>query len=144
MVDITQHLNTLNTTLQGRNRVVTQCYDSISAFKTKLSPWETQLSNGDTARFSCLTAVRLEAPDRPDNDLETHKDNITDLLREFEQRFQVFSELEKTFGFFRSPFTVKPSDVPADINSSFLTCSVMQGVKLLSLWRRLYLTHTCS
>lgn len=52
MVDITQHLNTLNTTLQGLNRVVTQYYDSISAFKMKLSLWETQLSNGDAAHFS--------------------------------------------------------------------------------------------
>lgn len=33
MVDITQHFNTLNTKLQGRNRVVTQCEDSIRAFK---------------------------------------------------------------------------------------------------------------
>lgn len=81
MVDITQHLNTLNTTLQGRNRVITQYYDSISAFKLKLSLWETQLSNGDTAHFSCLTAVRLKAPDHPDNDLDEYKDNITDLLR---------------------------------------------------------------
>lgn len=81
----------------------------------KLSLWETQLSNGDTAHFPCLTAVRPKAPDCPDNDMDKYKDNITDLLREFEQRFQVFSELENKFGFFRSPFTVKPSDMPADI-----------------------------
>lgn len=100
MVDITQHLNTLNTTLQGRNRVVTQSDDSIHAFKMKLSLWETQLSNGDTKHFSCLTAVRLKAPDRPDGDLDKYKDNITDLLRQFERTFQVFSELENKFGFF--------------------------------------------
>ena len=75
------------TTLQGRNRVVTQYYDSISAFKMKLSLWEMHLSNGDTAHFSCLTAVRPKALDRPDNYLDKYKDNITDLLREFEQRF---------------------------------------------------------
>lgn len=33
LVDITQHLNTLNTTLQGCNKVVTQNEDSIRAFK---------------------------------------------------------------------------------------------------------------
>uniref|UniRef100_A0A0E9XBG8 HAT C-terminal dimerisation domain-containing protein n=1 Tax=Anguilla anguilla TaxID=7936 RepID=A0A0E9XBG8_ANGAN len=129
MVDITQHLNTLNTTLQGRNRVVTQYYDSISAFKMKLSLWETQLSNGDTAHFSCLTAVRPEAPDRPNNDLEKYKDNITDLLREFEQRFQVFSELKNKFGFFRSPFTVKPSDMPADIQLELIDLQCDSAMK---------------
>ncbi|KAJ8352217.1 hypothetical protein SKAU_G00236930 [Synaphobranchus kaupii] len=73
---------------KGRNRVVTQYDDSIHAFKMKLSLWETQLSNGDTEHFSCLTAVRLKAPDHPDGDLDKYKDNITDLLREFERRFQ--------------------------------------------------------
>ena len=113
MVDITQHLNTLNTILQGRNRVVTQYEDSIRAFKIKLSLWEAQLSRGDTEHFSCLTAVRPKAPNR--TDVEKYKENITDLLREFERRFQVFTELENTFAFFRSPFTVKPSEMPADI-----------------------------
>ncbi|KAJ8365024.1 hypothetical protein SKAU_G00138550 [Synaphobranchus kaupii] len=47
---------------KGRNRVVTQYDDSIRAFKMKLSLWETQLSNGDTEHFSCLTAVRPKAP----------------------------------------------------------------------------------
>lgn len=129
MVDITQHLNTLNTKLQGRNRVVTQYYDSISAFKMKLSLWETQLSNGDTAHFSCLTAVRPEAPGRPDNDLDKYKDNITDLLQEFEQRFQVFGELQNKFGFFRLPFTAKPSDMPADIQLELIDLQCDSAMK---------------
>ena len=47
--------------LQGCNRVVTQYYKSINAFKMKLSLWETQLSNCDTTHFSCLTAVHPKA-----------------------------------------------------------------------------------
>ena len=58
MVDITEHLNNLNELLQGRKKVVTQYYDSIRAFKLKLSLWETQLSSGDTAHFPCLRDVR--------------------------------------------------------------------------------------
>ena len=41
MVNITEHLNNLNKTLQGRKKVVTQCYDSICAFNLKLTLWET-------------------------------------------------------------------------------------------------------
>lgn len=93
----------------------------------KLSLWETQLSSGDTTHFSCLTAVRPKAPDRPD--LDKYKDNITDLLREFERRFQVFSELENKFGFFRSPFTVKPSDVPADIQLELIDLQCDSAMK---------------
>ncbi|XP_037774147.1 general transcription factor II-I repeat domain-containing protein 2B-like [Penaeus monodon] len=45
MVDVTEHLNNLNKMLQGRSKVVTQYYDSICAFKLKLSLWETQLAD---------------------------------------------------------------------------------------------------
>lgn len=68
MVDITQHLNTSNTKLQGRNRVVTQYEGSIRGFKIKLSLWVAQLSMGDTEHFLCLTAVRPKAPHRTDVD----------------------------------------------------------------------------
>ncbi|KAK0153162.1 General transcription factor II-I repeat domain-containing protein 2A [Merluccius polli] len=56
-----------------------------------------------------MRATRLTA------DLDQYKDKIIELLQEFEWRFQVFGELEKEFAFFRSPFTVKASDMPADI-----------------------------
>ncbi|XP_066980426.1 general transcription factor II-I repeat domain-containing protein 2-like [Macrobrachium rosenbergii] len=112
MVDITQHLNNLNKMLQGRKKVVTQYYENIRSFKLKLSLWETQLSNGDTSHFPCLTAVHVTGLNA---DLDQYKDKITGLLQEFERRFQIFSELENEFAFFRSPFTVKASDMPADI-----------------------------
>jgi len=44
--------------LQGRKRLVTQYYDTIRAFKLKLSLWETQLTGDDTAHFLCLKSVR--------------------------------------------------------------------------------------
>ena len=47
MVLIREHLDNLDKTLQGHKKVVTQCYDSIRAFKLKLTLWETQLSSGD-------------------------------------------------------------------------------------------------
>ena len=36
MVDITDHLQFLNKQLQGRNKIVTELYDAICAFKLKL------------------------------------------------------------------------------------------------------------
>ena len=51
IVDITQHLISLNKMLQGRRKIVTHYNDSIRAFKLKLSLWETQLSSGETAHF---------------------------------------------------------------------------------------------
>ena len=48
-------------------------------------------------------------------DLSRCKVKMTESLREFEQRFQVFGELETEFAVFRSPFTVKAVDLPVDI-----------------------------
>lgn len=82
-----------------------------------------------TPHISRLTAVRPKVADCPDNDLDKYKDNITDLLRGFEQRFQVFSELENKFGFFCSPFTVKRSDMPADIQLELIDLQCNSAMK---------------
>lgn len=57
LVDVTDHMKNLNKMLQGCNKVVTQYYNSIHAFKLKLPLWETQLAGGDAAHFPCLTDV---------------------------------------------------------------------------------------
>ena len=94
MVDITQHLSNLNTMLQGRKRLVTQYYDTIRALKLKLSLWKTQLSGEDTAHFLCLKSVRATGLN---SDLNQYKDKMTELLREFKQRFQILANLRRTF-----------------------------------------------
>ena len=96
IADITEHLNNLNKMLQGRKKVVTQYFESISAFKLKLTLWETQLSDGDPAHFPCLKDMVATAYNV---DMSRYKDKITGLLREFEQRFQIFGELEIDFSF---------------------------------------------
>ncbi|CAI5653367.1 unnamed protein product [Oreochromis niloticus] len=112
MVDVTEHLNNLNKQLQGRNKVVTQYYDSIRSFESKLLLWETQLSGGDAAHFPCLKNV---CTIQSVADMKRFKDKITGLLLQFEQRFQIFGELEKDFKVFCSPFTANPFDLPVRI-----------------------------
>ncbi|CAI5682279.1 unnamed protein product [Oreochromis niloticus] len=94
IVDVTEHLNNLNKQLQGRNKVATQYYDSIRSFKLKLLLWETQLAGGDAAHFPCLKNV---CTIQSVADMKRFKDEIMGLLLEFEQRFQIFGELEKDF-----------------------------------------------
>lgn len=48
-------------------------------------------------------------------DMKRFKDKITGLLREFEQRFQIFGELEKDLKVFCWSFTMNPSDLPVSI-----------------------------
>ena len=48
-------------------------------------------------------------------DLNQYKYTITELLREFKQRFQIFDQLETDFQVFFSPFTLNASDLPVDL-----------------------------
>ena len=57
LVDITQHLNTLNKVLQGIRMLVTEYYDSVRAFILKLSLWQIQLRDGDASHFPFLTTI---------------------------------------------------------------------------------------
>ena len=64
-----------------------------------------------------------------DADMDQCKDKITGLLQEFERRLQVFSELEKEFAIFRSPFTVNPYDMPADIQLEIIDLQCETNMK---------------
>ena len=112
MANVTEHLNTLNKQLQRHNKIVTQFYDSILAFKLKLSLWETQLANADAAHFPCLKHLCLTQEIK---NIKRFKDKITGLLQDFEQLFQIFSELEKEFKVFSSPIIMNLSDLPVNI-----------------------------
>ncbi len=46
-----------------------------------------------------------------ETDVDQYKDKITGLTQEFQQRFQVFCELETELAVFRLPFTVTASDL---------------------------------
>ncbi len=69
-------------------------------------------TNGDAAHFPRLRSVRAIGVE---TGMYQDKDKIMGLMREFEQRFQVFCELETQFTVLCSPFTVKASDLPVDI-----------------------------
>ena len=117
LVDITQHLNILNKVLQGNRMLVAEYYDSLRAFKLKLSLWQTQLGNGDISLFPFLAAMHATEHDAG---LNQCNDKITELLQEFERRFQVFTQLENEFTIFTSPFTVNATDMPADMQLELL------------------------
>ncbi|KAK2814323.1 hypothetical protein Q5P01_000615 [Channa striata] len=51
LCDIMNHLDTLNLKLQGRAHVITDMYNAVKAFRTKLCLWESQMQQGNLAHF---------------------------------------------------------------------------------------------
>lgn len=50
-VDITAQLNDLNLKLQGKNKLITNLYDDIKCFITKLRLWKSQVLNENLVHF---------------------------------------------------------------------------------------------
>ena len=130
MVDVTEKLNELNTKLQGRDKLVTQYYDHICAFKMSLSLWETQLASGDAVHFASLKSMCAgRTAQQRVRDMKRYKDKIAALMQEFEQRFQIFGELEKDFKVFSSPFTANASDLPSNIQLEIIEVQCDSNLK---------------
>ena len=115
LVDITEHLNVLNVTMQGRNKLVTEYYDSVRAFQSKLALWKTQLSKRNAAHFP-----RLKSQPVNHQSMDKFANLLSGLKHEFDNRFTVFTELEKEFALFRSPFTIDASEVPETIQMELI------------------------
>ncbi|XP_042243372.1 general transcription factor II-I repeat domain-containing protein 2-like [Homarus americanus] len=58
MMDITEHLNYVNTKMQGRNKLVTDFYDCVRAFEMKIQLFERQLSESNLSHFPTLKSLQ--------------------------------------------------------------------------------------
>ena len=54
IVDMTAHLNTLNTTLQGRGRTALHMLEDVLAFERKFTVYARDLQRGTLSHFPCL------------------------------------------------------------------------------------------
>jgi len=116
LTGITQHLNTLNLQLQGQKQVITLMYNCIKSFKCKLSLWAKQLAAGNLAHLSSLQVVsEVEAQRLKDNE-----DVVSELLAEFDRRFQEFKDLEPQFALFATPFAVDAESISEEVQMELL------------------------
>ena len=54
LVDLTAHLNELNTCLQGENQHTNTMFQTVTAFQTKLKSWQAQIKANDFVHFDTL------------------------------------------------------------------------------------------
>ena len=107
LVDITTKLNELNKKLQGKDKLITDCYEDVQAFITKLKLYERQLASKNAYHFPLLNTFNCEDKDVTKYSAETEK-----LLRAFSERFEYLKKYEKSFRIFAFPFDFVPEDAP--------------------------------
>ncbi|KFM79381.1 General transcription factor II-I repeat domain-containing protein 2, partial [Stegodyphus mimosarum] len=90
VVDLTEHLNNLNLRLQGKNQLINNMFQTITAFERKLQFWHNQIKVNDVTYFNTLAAHK------PVSCIKYIKYAafIFGLIQEFENRFQDFRKNE--------------------------------------------------
>ncbi|KAI6651247.1 General transcription factor II-I repeat domain-containing protein 2B [Oopsacas minuta] len=83
LIDISSHLNELNTGLQGKDQLISAKFDHINAFQIKLTLWESQLRVKSYVHFPTIRIHKV-------NDPEGYAKFISSLREEFNDRFQDF------------------------------------------------------
>ena len=116
LTDLTDHLNTLNLTLQGPKQVITSMYDCVKSFKCKLSLWSKQLALGNLVHFKTLQSLSKVDVEW----LEEYRNLMSNLMEEFDTRFQDFATMEAEFKLFSSPFTVDAEFVSEELQMELL------------------------
>ena len=107
MVNITTKLNEPNKKLQGKDKLITDCYQDVQAFITKFKFYERQLASKNAYHFPLLNTFNCEDKDITKYSTETEK-----LLRAFSERFEYLKKYEKSFCIFACPFDFVPTEGP--------------------------------
>ncbi|KAJ8397010.1 hypothetical protein AAFF_G00010640 [Aldrovandia affinis] len=132
LVDLTDHLNTLNKSLQGKEQLVTQLYAHMKAFYVKLCLFETQLRNFNLAHFPMLSENKSAFPT---TNLSAKKEKyvsvITSLKTEFSRRFQDFSNIEKEIRLFSTPFLMDALEVEESLQLELIEMQCDDSLKNL-------------
>ena len=99
LTDITSHLNTLNTKLQGKDLLLPDMYAHVTAFEVKLRLWEAQVGRGQLDHFPRLATCAAEDVDR-----DGCAAALATLRQEFTNRFAGVRELATDFKLVTAPF----------------------------------------
>uniref|UniRef100_A0A8K9XV45 SPIN-DOC-like zinc-finger domain-containing protein n=1 Tax=Oncorhynchus mykiss TaxID=8022 RepID=A0A8K9XV45_ONCMY len=119
LCDITSHLNAINLQLQGRDRVISDMYSTVKAFKTKLTLWETQMRKENLSHFpSCQTMKeKLSTSAFPSTQLA---DKIGMLAADFRRRFADFEAQKSRLELLGNPFAVDVESSPPNLQMELI------------------------
>ena len=106
-VDLFEHMNELNTKLQGKGTFAHEMYSTVKAFRIKLKLFSRQLSQNITTHFATLATTA-----QPMMLIEKYTNMISALDNEFGRRFSDFQKLAAEFDILSSPFTTDFEKAP--------------------------------
>ena len=127
LVNLTAHLNELNIHLQGENQLISIMFQTISVFQMKLKLRQTQIKANNFMLFDTLAKHSPMTSKK-------HAALLSDLIQEFENRFQDFQEDNQYFAMFVTPFSVYINMSPANFQMACLKTFLLQRNVIVCLY----------
>ncbi|KAE8739297.1 hypothetical protein FOCC_FOCC015205 [Frankliniella occidentalis] len=121
LVDVSEHLNSLNLSSQGKDNLISDMFQIVIGFERKLEIFVSEIQKGNLFHFSHLKSLGLLSEHFQSECAVT----LCNLREKFQSSFHDFRKLEMDIALFSDPFSVNVSDVPAElINATFGICRV--------------------
>ena len=105
--DLTAHLNEVNMHLQGENLLISIMFQTITVLQMELKLWQTQIKANNFMFFDMLAKHSPMTSKK-------HAALLSDLIQEFENRFQEFWGNNQYFAIFVTLFSVGMNMLPAN------------------------------
>ncbi|KAL3854966.1 hypothetical protein ACJMK2_014201 [Sinanodonta woodiana] len=141
LVDITQHLNDLNLKLPGKNQLVCQLANHISAFRTKLQLFRQQTASGNFVHFLTFQSHLQKSQDIG---TKVYVAKLDTLAQSCNSWFRDFDQCRVLMKRFADPFSVSVDDLSAeyeleltDLQASDDLCANYRGNSFLDFYRTL-------
>ena len=87
--------------------MITDCHEDIQAFVTKLKLYENQLQSKNAAYFPLSNSFKCGS-----EDVSEYADQITPLLKAFQERYALLNKFENLFNIFMCPFNFAIEQAP--------------------------------
>ena len=134
LVDVTTHLNELNTKLQTQGQLAHELYGHVRSFQNKLVLWESQLREGNTYHFPTLAKHNGEFEG------DSFADELKSLIEQFGTRFRDFRTQELNMKIFSSPFDADVQQAPPHLQMELI--EVQEDSDLKAKMKDVSLNHT--
>ncbi|KAG9475648.1 general transcription factor II-I repeat domain-containing protein 2B-like [Eleutherodactylus coqui] len=131
LTDITQTLNSLNKSLKEKDQNISQLYQHISAFRTKLMLRKLNLLQNELTSFECCNELFNEVKESG-TILEFNRfiPKIEALIENFNRRYQEFNELNSSLRLFNNPLSADINN--ADVHYQLELCELQADLYLAS------------
>lgn len=130
ITDLTNHLNSLNLSLQGRNQTVSDLVGIINGFRNKLNVFKHALEKNNLTHFlSCLKLA--EEPNSEKNiDFSCCSSQIQQVINEFNTRFKDIESLKSSVLLYNNPLGASIEDQPPDLQLEL--CDLQADIFLIT------------